>query len=111
MMTTVKMTNTNGYFRLEISGHAGYGSDHGLEQGHDIVCAAVSMLGQTAVRAIEDMAEAGEVMIGELHLAPGEIRIRATAKGKSVAKMRDRMAVIETGFRLLAVSYPKYVKT
>ncbi|MHB1483192.1 MAG: ribosomal-processing cysteine protease Prp [Saccharofermentanales bacterium] len=37
--------------KFSISGHSGYG-----ESGSDIICAAISVLGQTAIGALQDLA-------------------------------------------------------
>ena len=63
MMTKIKITNVPGYCHIRIEGHAGYGFANLLPEGNDIVCAAISVLGQTAAQCIMDMSDAGKVGI------------------------------------------------
>ena len=56
-MTEITFENVPGYFRLKVEGHAGYGCAMGLPEGHDIVCAAVSAIGQTAAQCMIDLGE------------------------------------------------------
>lgn len=52
-MITITMKRAPSGFiqKFTISGHSGYG-----ENGSDIVCAAISVLGQTAIGALQDLA-------------------------------------------------------
>lgn len=52
-MITVKLERASSGFiqRFTISGHSGY-----AEHGSDIICAAISILGQTAIGALQDLA-------------------------------------------------------
>ena len=61
-MTTILVKKTkDGYRGFTCTGHAGY-----AESGHDIVCAAVSVLVINTINAIEDFAkEPMEVVAGE----------------------------------------------
>ena len=108
-MTLVRMTEVPGYYHLRIEGHAGYGADHQLPEGHDIVCAAASMLGQTAVQRVLDMAEEGKLGIHEMVVKPGLIDIKVIPKGAYKEEIKTTAKTVRTGFELLAKAYPSYV--
>ena len=72
-MTEITFENVPGYFRLKVEGHAGYGCAMGLPEGHDIVCAAVSAIGQTAAQCMIDLGEEKAVVIQDLQLKDGLI--------------------------------------
>ena len=67
-MTEITFENVPGYFRLKVEGHAGYGCAMGLPEGHDIVCAAVSAIGQTAAQCMIDLGEEKAVVIQDLQI-------------------------------------------
>lgn len=71
---------------LSVSGHAGAG-----EKGRDLVCAALSILCETAAAL-----DGAETSRGEGWLV--------------TAGDREKLAVLTTGFRLLARDYPQYVR-
>ena len=48
-MTKVNMLFDKGYVKITMKGHAGFAERNNLPEGHDIVCAAISILGQTLV--------------------------------------------------------------
>lgn len=83
-MTEVRFEPGPGF--LCLSGHAGAG-----RKGRDLVCAALSILAETAA-AIPD----GETRRGE--------GWQVTAAGT------EELRVLARGFRLLARDYPQYVK-
>lgn len=109
-MTKVVIDHVPGYLRLRASGHAGYGKEMGLGPGQDIVCAAVSILGQTAAQVLMDMEAEGILGIVEISIEPGEIDIRAVPKPSGEGKLKDILVPIRTGFELLSRAYPDYVK-
>ena len=56
-MTRICIEQTELCARISIHGHAGYAKAMGLPAGCDIVCAAVSFLGQVAARRILQLEE------------------------------------------------------
>ena len=70
-VTEITFENVPGYFRLKVEGHAGYGCAMGLPEGHDIVCAAVSAIGQTAAQCMIDLGEEKAVVIQDLQIKRG----------------------------------------
>ena len=93
-MTTVTYFDKDNEISIDISGHAGYDVE-----GSDVVCAAISMLGQTLLAYLETDND-------EFKFLLKEGRIWAYAKG---ANVRTALNVIMAGFYLLARDYPDYV--
>ena len=108
-MTDVKISVSDGYAKVKLSGHAGYGRDHGLSEGHDIVCSAISVLGQTLVQCVMDMAEANKVILNLLKYEAGVIDLRALAKKDHIDELETTIKTIATGFHLLSIAHPDYV--
>lgn len=79
--------------QLTISGHAGY-----APRGESIVCAALSILGYTAVAAAK---EAG----AETLVQDGKVSIY----GKVSDKLRERLDTVWMGLEIMAGNYPEYV--
>lgn len=109
-MTNVDITYTNGYFRLKINGHAGYAAANGLPEGSDIVCAAVSILGQTLAQYLMDLEADGEAVIYQREILAGKIDIRAMIKPKRTREAEQAAEVIKRGFDLLEERYPEYIR-
>lgn len=109
-MTKVSIINVPGYFKLLIRGHAGYGQAKGLPQGHDIVCAAISTLGQTAAQCMLDLSEEQAVIIREMRVEAGLIDLRVLAKEKAQKRLESMVYTIQRGFELLRDSYPDFVE-
>ena len=109
MMTNVKVTNVPGYCHIRIEGHAGYGFANLLPEGNDIVCAAISVLGQTAAQCIMDMSEAGKVGIKELTIKDALIDIKAIPKQIHKSELDTMVKTIKTGCELLAKAHPAYI--
>ena len=86
-MTHVYITNGMGYARVKIEGHAGYGAANHLPEGHDLVCASVSILGQTAMQIAIDMEQEKKVSIAQM-----------------------TCEAIRTGFEILSSTFSDYVK-
>ena len=100
-MTEITFENVPGYFRLKVEGHAGYGCAMGLPEGHDIVCAAVSAIGQTAAQCMIDLGEEKAVVIQDMQIKAGLIDIRVLVKKKAQKRLR--------GYETLSKSYPEFV--
>ena len=109
-MTHVTIMCDGGYTKVQIAGHAGFGYDNGFEEGHDIVCAAVSMLGQTLAQCMMDMSEQKKVVLNTLGFKPGNIHIRAVARNDCISEMETMLKTIAVGYRLLSTAHPEYVQ-
>lgn len=94
-MTTVTYFEQNDEISVEISGHASHG-----KKGEDIVCSAISMLGQTLLAYLN-------VDHDKYDYSMREGYIWAYAKGINV---RVAFNVIMTGYYLLARDYPDHVR-
>jgi uncharacterized protein YsxB (DUF464 family) len=92
--------------RLSIKGHANYGPT-----GEDIVCAAVSMLGQTIAQYAMNLDAEGKVeALDELTCWDGAVRIDAVLTDDGCQQMDTALGVIMTGFELLQRKYPENVQ-
>lgn len=109
-MTKILIINVPGYFRLVAEGHAGYGQANGLPEGHDIVCAAVSTLGQTAAQCMLELSEEKAIIIREMNIKAGYIEIRVLSNEKNKKRLECIAYTIQTGFKLLKDSYPDFVQ-
>ena len=92
------------YNRLTIEGHA-----RSAEPGHDLVCAAASVLAYTLSANVANMADHGQVRQPIIENTPGktEISCNPVSRHKStVALVFDSVCV---GFELLALNYPEYI--
>jgi uncharacterized protein YsxB (DUF464 family) len=99
---TVWKSNKQGFDAFLVEGHAGY-----AEHGQDIVCAAVSVLAQTAVLAIEKLTGYNV----RIEMEDGRLYCRLP-----VAISAGKAAVIKTiiesmiiGLQAVAEEYPSYV--
>lgn len=108
-MTEVKITNAPGYCHVQIKGHAGYGFNHHLPEGNDIVCAAISMLGQTVAQRILQMSEDGRLGIKELTMKEALIDIKVVPKVAYRNELDVTIKTIVTGFELLEKAHPSYI--
>lgn len=99
-MTTCQVLRDGCRYKVDITGHAGY------NPGHDIVCAAVSMLAYTYIQCIRDMEESGDIVSVRLEYLPGDVHVDAVVKERSREHIEEIISVIETGFVLLQHQYP-----
>lgn len=111
-MTRVIIQMDGGYAKIIIKGHAGYGVRNNLPEGHDIVCASISVLGQTLVQRLMDMAETEEkkAIIYTLKCEPGEINVRILAKSRHKEELETTIRTIVRGMELIQERYPDYIK-
>lgn len=94
-MTEVTYYEEYDEISIEIKGHAGYAA-----LGSDIVCSAISTLGQTLLAYLNVDHE-------KFQYSMREGIIRAYAKGENV---KTALHVIMAGFHLIEDSYPDYLK-
>lgn len=99
---TYRMDPAEGCFEIKAEGHAEAG-----EYGHDIVCAAVSILMRTLEKCVID-----DRLNGEMDKDKEEgrycVRCMSTYPFQTSYTMTV-FHVILKGFRLLAAQYPEYV--
>jgi uncharacterized protein YsxB (DUF464 family) len=100
----VEITYHRKYNRLTAQGHAYSG-----EEGHDLVCAAVSALMLTMAANVRALSRQRSVREPGVHLGKGD----AEVKCKPVRKMGNVVTLmfdtVGTGFQLLADQYPEYI--
>ena len=92
------------YNRVTVEGHAGSG-----EKGHDLICAAASVLVETLATNAERIAGSGMASSPVIVLEEGRAEISCKPRSKykyATAMVFD--AVCE-GFALLARDYPEYI--
>ena len=91
-------------FRLRIEGHAGAGA-----KGEDIVCAGLSALAFTLVKAAEHTEDfRAAVTVDEQQ---GLVEVKCRPRGAwGVTKCGVVMDTIAGGFELMADKYPEHVK-
>lgn len=113
-MTRVWIQNQGREWQICIEGHAGYRAARGLPEGTDIVCAAVSILGQTAAQCFLELEEDGDVKVKELVMdgQAGLVRILAVSSDTPDAgqKVGHMVWTVQNGLRLLAEAYPEFVR-
>lgn len=92
---------------LALDGHADY-----APAGQDIVCAAVSILTQSLIRALQDM----ETKYGMAHVewsgnqAEGRMKIRASVCWANLGTTRAMFETAVTGLRMMAEKYPENIE-
>ena len=91
---------------LKVEGHAGQD-----EKGHDIVCAAASILTYTIAQYLRYVGEQGGLK-GEPHikLNDGDALIVAKPTEEYEGEVLNAFFVAEVGYSLLAQNYPQYVE-
>ena len=103
-MTNVALAENNGRFTARIHGHADYGP-----HGADIVCAAVSMLSQTLIKAIMDAPQGMIRRVEDCRAEGGHVTVRLETYATGQDYMRCVFSVISGGFELLQKKYPDCV--
>ena len=83
---------------ITVTGHAGY-----AQSGHDIVCAAVSILTQNLIKSIEDLTD--EKI--EYSISPGKADIKY---GNLSEKSKTLVDSFFIGICMLADEFPDYVR-
>ena len=102
-MTTVKLFYADGrIYAVEAKGHTGY-----AQAGKDIVCAAVSVLVQTALLALQKVANAGtEKTEGE-----GYLRYKVTSTDSQTLQASDIiLKSMKVGLADIASAYPSHIR-
>lgn len=94
-MTKIRTQSNETQFVLEVEGHTGYGN-----VGSDILCSAVSVLVQTLIAVVEDVADDSKVEIHDGYAL-------VCAKGEQAV---DAYRYAMTGLNLLQINYPRFIK-
>lgn len=99
--------NENRIMKYTVSGHAGYST-----KGKDIVCAAVSVLAETTLMALNEVCGIGENLIDySIDEENGILNVSIPSK-LSKGQLHDASIVLKTmevGIKALLESYPKYI--
>lgn len=94
-------------YKYTVSGHAGYSTS-----GNDIVCAAVSMLVQTALIALKEVCKIDENNIGYFIDEKNgilEVSIPRNLPEKQIYDANIILKTMEVGINALIENYPKYI--
>jgi len=89
--------------RLTVKGHAG-----SAPKGQDLICAAASILGFTAVACAEDNKDKYFPAITQ---HDGELRIECSPLKSYITPCRRMLDTVFTGMELLESEYPDFVRT
>ncbi len=87
---------------VRIRGHAGSG-----EAGHDLVCAAVSILAYTLAAFVLRMEEIGSAAHSTAALRSGEAEIDCTPMKEKSGEVTSVMDALCEGYAILAGEYPE----
>lgn len=100
----IKAIYYRSYNRLTVEGHAF--SD---EPGHDLVCAAASILAYTLAANVANMADAGQVRNPVIIQKPGSTEISCNPRHNLKATVALLFDGLCAGFALLAKDYPENI--
>lgn len=92
------------YNRVIVKGHA-----KSAEPGHDLVCAAASMLAYTLAANVAKMAENEQVRMPIMHLKEGDTEISCSPRHNLKATVTLIFDSLCVGFEMLASRYPEYI--
>lgn len=99
-MTRIVIHVGEDFMRLSMEGHACYNLE-----GKDIVCSAVSILGQALVETMLQMPEVRNVA----KMEKGNLYLETHYTVEQREKVKDRMELAINGFRMLQDAYPRNV--
>ena len=109
-MTRICIEQTEGCARISIHGHAGYAQAMGLPAGCDIVCAAVSFLGQVAARRILQLAEENMVEVKMFSMQDGSLEMKTvpcTERGRM--ELDGILRTVRPGGAMLKEAYAGFL--
>ena len=89
------------YHRVTVKGHA-----HSAEYGHDLVCAAASVLAHTIAAAISNLSADKKVHRPVIQLNNGDAEVSCTPYNKYKASVTLMFDTVCGGFELLARDFP-----
>ena len=104
-MTTVEFTQVGRLLRLKADGHAGWG-----ESGHDLICAAESMLAYTLLENLRQAEQKGWLEEMDADIWDGGMFAEAVPRPDSRIRVYTIYRTVLTGYRLLAEQYPENVQ-
>jgi len=99
--------NTGNIESFEMSGHAEYGP-----YGKDIVCAAASVLGYTALRAMVEVAGVDEGSLDykvDDDMGYMKVNLGIELENGNLSDVQVILRTYEVGIRSMIESYPKYI--
>lgn len=102
-MTSIRMNIGKKDMFLVLTGHAGY------KHGDDIVCAALSVLGEAAVATVFGMQQEYGVHAWAT-MEPGVLKLEAEYPDGVQREVESRLALAQNGFQMLEHAYPEHVK-
>ena len=109
-MTRICIEQTELCARISIHGHAGYAKAMGLPAGCDIVCAAVSFLGQVAARRILQLAEEKKVEVQMFSMQDGSLEMKAVPCTETGRMDLDGiLRTVRTGGEMLKEAYADFI--
>ena len=100
----ITVTYHRDHNRVEVTGHA-----HSGEAGHDLVCAAASILIYTIASFAKNTYKAKQSKKLEIKLDEGNAAVGCKAKAPYKAAITLVFDAMCGGFELLAMNYPLYV--
>lgn len=104
--TRFEITENGRTLILNLKGHAG-----AADAGKDIVCASASILAYTVAQEVTDMYNKGRLKKKpNIRLDEGDATITCKPVKTSMTEALHVFKVAQTGFRLLANSFPDYVQ-
>ena len=101
----IKVTYYRRYHRVTVVGHAKSG-----EAGHDLICAAASILAYTLAANMQNLEANGRVSNTVLNLEPGNAEIACKASSKYKAVVDLIFTSVCSGFEILAADYPENIR-
>lgn len=91
--------------RLTVEGHA-----HSGDPGHDLVCAAASILAYTLAANVANLADNGHARIESMELSSGKAEIGCKPRSGVRSIVGCTFESVCVGFELLAKDYPQYIR-
>lgn len=110
-MTKIEAEYSNRMWHIVVKGHAGYGTEKGLPEGHDIVCAAVSCLTNTLAQIINDLHNNNFLEWHEILMSSGNVEMYMLVKKEAEYMVEHMMYPIQTGFEMLSSTFSDYVQS
>ncbi|WP_409228252.1 ribosomal-processing cysteine protease Prp [Gudongella sp. SC589] len=103
----IETDKTGNMVSFEMSGHAEYGP-----YGEDIVCAAASVLGYTALRAIVEVAGIDEASLDykvDDNMGYMKVNMDTEMGNGNLSDVQVILRTYEVGIKSMIESYPKYI--
>ncbi len=105
-MTVIEIERGDGWLRVSMEGHAGYGA-----YGADPVCGGLSALAYTGARMLEELDAEGKLTDRpQICMKPGRALLDARAKTNGKEELAFLGRTLLGGFRLMAETFPTAVE-